>query len=89
MRYWIGVASRQHVLTAVNGGFAQFGHGKPGPAKRPAKGDWITYYSPKEKLGERGALPAICGDRSISRCSAETGDADSWLQTVAAARCVS
>ena len=56
MRYWIGVASRQHVLTAVKGGFAQFGHGKPGPAKRPAKGDWITYYSPKEKLGE----PAPC-----------------------------
>jgi hypothetical protein len=56
MRCWIGVASRQHVRTAVKGGFAQFGHGKPGPAKRPAKGDWITYYSPKEKLGE----PAPC-----------------------------
>ena len=46
MRYWIGVASRQHVLTAVEGGFAQFGHGKPGPAKvgalwaHAANGEW-------------------------------------------------
>lgn len=40
------------MLNGVKGGFAQFGHGKLAPAKRPAKGDWILYYSPKEKLGE-------------------------------------
>ena len=56
MRYWIGVASREHVLATVKGGFAQFGHGKLAPAKRPAKGDWIIYYSAKEKFGE----PAPC-----------------------------
>jgi len=52
MRYWIGVASREHVLAAVKGGFAQFSHGKPAPAKLPAKGDWIIYYSAREKFGE-------------------------------------
>jgi hypothetical protein len=51
MRYWIGVASKEHVLVAVKGGFAQFGHGRLAPAKRPAKGDWIIYYSAKEKFG--------------------------------------
>ena len=52
MRYWIGVASREHALGAVKGGFAQFGHGTPAPAKRPAKGDWIIYYSARAKFGE-------------------------------------
>jgi predicted RNA-binding protein len=50
-RYWIGVASRQHVLTAVTGGFAQLCHGKERPLKRMSKGDWIIYYSPQELLG--------------------------------------
>jgi hypothetical protein len=36
-----------HVLAGVAGGFAQFGHGKPAPARRPARGDWVVYYSPK------------------------------------------
>lgn len=52
-RYWIGVASRQHVLVGVAGGFAQLCHGKEQPLKRMAKGDWIIYYSPQEVLGEK------------------------------------
>jgi predicted RNA-binding protein len=55
-RYWIGVASREHVLIGTRGGFAQFNHGKLGPAKRPARGDWVIYYSSKERYGE----PTIC-----------------------------
>ncbi len=53
VRYWIGVASRQHVLIGVDGGFAQLCHGKALPLKRMAKGDWIIYYSPQEVLGEK------------------------------------
>jgi predicted RNA-binding protein len=53
MRYWVGVASREHVLVGVQGGFAQFNHGKLAPAKRPAKGDWLIYYSGKERFGEK------------------------------------
>jgi hypothetical protein len=52
MRFFIGVASREHVLIGVKGGFAQFGHGKMAPAKRLAKGDWVMYYSPKERIAE-------------------------------------
>jgi predicted RNA-binding protein len=49
-RYWIGVASREHVLIGEKEGFAQFCHGKEAPAKRLSKGDWIVYYSGKEKF---------------------------------------
>lgn len=50
-RYWIGVASREHVLRGVTGGFAQVCHGKPGPLKCMDEGDWIVYYSPTETFG--------------------------------------
>ena len=46
-RYWIGVASRDHVMKGVAGGFCQLGHGKSAPVKRLAPGDWIAYYSPR------------------------------------------
>ena len=52
MRYFIGVASREHVRVGVDGGFAQFSHGKLSPARRLSKGDWLIYYSAKEKYGE-------------------------------------
>jgi EVE domain len=55
VRYWIGVASREHVRLGVKGGFAQFNHGKLAPARRPSQGDWVIYYSPKLELGEAEA----------------------------------
>ena len=48
MRYWIGVASKEHVALGVAGGFCQLCHGKAAPLKRMSVGDWIIYYSPKE-----------------------------------------
>ncbi len=51
-RYWIGVASREHVRFGVEGGFAQFNHGKQGPARRLKAGDGLIYYSGKEVYGE-------------------------------------
>ena len=52
-KYWVGVASREHVKRAVAGGFAQLCHGKGGPLKRMVPGDWIIYYSPVEIFGEK------------------------------------
>ncbi len=52
-RFWIAVASREHVLLGVAGGFAQVCHGKPGPLKRMAEGDLIIYYSPTDKFGDK------------------------------------
>jgi len=54
-RYWIGVASRDHVMRGVAGGFCQLFHGKAGPVKRLAPGDWIAYYSPRTEM--RGGEP--------------------------------
>jgi len=52
-RFWIAVASREHVLRGIAGGFAQVCHGKSSPLKRMTKGDWIIYYSPTEIFGEK------------------------------------
>ncbi|QHZ44966.1 EVE domain-containing protein [Bacillus sp. NSP9.1] len=52
-KYWIGVASRDHVAKAVSGGFAQLCHGKEAPLKRMNPGDWIIYYSPKLHLRDQ------------------------------------
>ena len=48
-RYWIGVASYEHVRLGVEGGFAQLNHGKAAPLRRMAAGDWLIYYSPREQ----------------------------------------
>ena len=51
-RFWIIVASRDHVQAGVRGGFAQANHGKSSPLKRLHAGDGIVYYSSKETYGE-------------------------------------
>lgn len=50
MRYWIGVASRDHIARGIAGGFCQLCHGKAQPLRRMSAGDWIIYYSPKEEM---------------------------------------
>lgn len=50
-KYWMAVASREHVLRGLKGGFCQVCHGKPGPLKLMSEDDWIIYYSPTEKFG--------------------------------------
>jgi len=51
-KYWIGVASREHVMLGVEGGFAQVCHGKCRPLQAMQGGDWIIYYSPKMAFGK-------------------------------------
>lgn len=46
VRYWIGVACKEHVERGVLGSFAQVCHGKVGPLTQMTEGDWIVYYSP-------------------------------------------
>ena len=52
IHFWMAVASREHVLRAITGGFAQVCHGKPLPLKRMKENDWIIYYSPTEQFGK-------------------------------------
>jgi hypothetical protein len=50
VKYWIGVASRDHVKAGVAGGFCQLGHGKHTPVARLSPGDRIVYYSPRTTM---------------------------------------
>lgn len=49
-KYWIGVASLNHVEIGVKGGFSQVCHGKKIPLQRMKKNDVIFYYSPTIQL---------------------------------------
>jgi hypothetical protein len=46
-KYWMLVASKNHVLRGIEEGIAQACHGKALPLKRMKVGDGIIYYSPK------------------------------------------
>jgi hypothetical protein len=58
-RYWIGVASQDHVLQGMAGGFCQLCHGKSNPLKRMTEGDWIVYYSPRTAMIKGEAVQAF------------------------------
>ena len=58
-RFWILVASKEHVLRAVEGGFAQAGHGKRAGIARMHAGDRLAYYSPKVTFGGIEPLQAF------------------------------
>lgn len=49
-KYFIGVASYDHVRLGVEGGFCQLNHGKLHGLKKMVKGDYIIFYSPKMTL---------------------------------------
>jgi predicted RNA-binding protein len=46
-RYWIVVASKDHVEKGKALGIVQANHGKAAPVKRMKPGDMIVFYSPK------------------------------------------
>jgi predicted RNA-binding protein len=51
-KYWIIVASKDHVQNGMRGSFAQANHGKSTPLKRFKKGDWVIFYSSKAEYGK-------------------------------------
>ena len=51
-RYWIVVASYDHVRLGAAAGFAQACHGKSSPLRRMHEGDWLIYYSSKATYGQ-------------------------------------
>lgn len=52
IKYWIIVASKDHVKNGVLEGIAQACHGKAAPLKRMRKGDLVIYYSSKQVFGK-------------------------------------
>ncbi len=51
-KYWIIVASKDHVKNGIAEGIAQACHGKASPLRRMKKGDFILYYSGKLVFGK-------------------------------------
>jgi len=50
-KYWIIVASKDHVKNGIKEGIAQACHGKAAPLKRMRQGDFVVYYSGKTFFG--------------------------------------
>ena len=59
VKYWLGVASAEHIRRGRSEGFMQVNHGKLGPLKRMKPGDGIVYYSPSEKMGAKDGLQSF------------------------------
>ncbi|MFN8578648.1 MAG: EVE domain-containing protein [Candidatus Sericytochromatia bacterium] len=62
-KFWIIVASKDHVNIGIKGGFVQANHGKKEPMKRLKKGDKIIFYSSKENIDDKypyQKFTAIC-----------------------------
>ena len=62
-KYWIAVASRDHVRNGIKECIAQVCHGKQSPLKRMKPDDWIIYYSPTRSLAKKipvaNSLPLV------------------------------
>ena len=58
-RFWVGVASLEHVLASVRGTFCQLNHGKEAPVRRLQMGDSIVFYSPRERMQGGKSLQAF------------------------------
>jgi predicted RNA-binding protein len=56
VKYWIGVASRDHALNGVKEGICQVCHGKKGPLAKMKENDWIIYYSSVKSFENRSKL---------------------------------
>lgn len=52
IKYWVIVASKDHVKAGIEAGIAQACHGKVAPLKRMRKGDFVLFYSGKQTMGK-------------------------------------
>jgi hypothetical protein len=73
-KYWIGVASRDHVRAAMAGGFCQLCHGKEVSLRRLKAGDRIIYYSPRERMRDGAPTKAFTAIGEISAGEPEPHD---------------
>lgn len=60
-RYWIAVASADHVATGKELGIMQVCHGKAAPLKRVLPNDYVIYYSPTISFAGKNRLQCFTG----------------------------
>jgi len=73
-RFWIAVASKDHVMTGVANRFMQANHGKRSPLRRVSPGDRIIYYSSKLTYGEETACQAFTAIGEVKEGEIYTAD---------------
>ena len=86
MTNWLGVVSREHVMRGVGLGIAQVSHGKRPPLARMRPGDWLVYYSPRERLGDGPALKAFTAIGQVADdeiWQADEGSFKPWRRRIA------
>src|SRR3546814_8869389 len=85
-RYWIVVASADHIRTAVDGHFVQAGHGRRAPVETFHHGAWVACYAPRERMSAGAKVQAfkavgeVVGDQvlAVDRSEEHTSE----LQTI-------
>lgn len=71
---WLGVASLEHVNSGVENDICQFGHGKMSAVKNISPGDWIVYYSPKDKMESGEIVQAFTAIGQVEEGEIESAD---------------
>jgi len=81
VRYWVGVASAEHVARGVAGGFCQLNHGKAGPVARLRPGDGLVYYAPRERMGEGEPVQAFVAIGTVTEGESYHGAMGDFVAT--------
>nr|WKN39959.1 EVE domain-containing protein [Tunicatimonas sp. TK19036] len=87
-KYWIIVASRDHVQAGVAGGFAQANHGKRGPMQKMNKGNKLVYYSSKAEYGQPEpcqkftAIGEVIDGKPYAGTMSMTGDSQPYRRNI-------
>jgi hypothetical protein len=58
-KYWINTITLDHVLAAKNGHFTQANHGNPSNLNKLQRGDYMVFYSPRERFESNKALQSF------------------------------
>jgi hypothetical protein len=78
-RYWVAVASAEHVRGGGKGGFMQVNHGKAAPLKRIHPGDGVAYYSPTTTFGGKDKLQAFTLIGRVKPGDIYQGEMGDWI----------
>ncbi len=65
-KYWLAIASADHVQHGRAEGFMQVCHGKSAPLRRLKQGDGVIYYSPAMIMGGKDRLQSFTAQGVIS-----------------------
>lgn len=80
VKYWLAVASAEHVRKGKALGFMQVNHGKAAPLRRVKPGDGIIYYSPTTRYGEKDGLQTFTAIGTVRAGEPYQGDMGNGFQ---------